>query len=99
MYEITKGQYAKTFGENKQLYQIIDIDGDSLRFRAFTATGDLHDEFQLQKRTDKPNLLIEKQISFLNLTIILKSAKGRLVLRSEKEPFEPEPYSDGGGIA
>ena len=60
MYEITKGQYAKTFGENKQLYQIIDIDGDSLRFRAFTATGDLYDEFQLQKRTDKPNLLIEK---------------------------------------
>ena len=60
MYEITKGQYAKTFGENKQLYQIIDIDGDSLRFRAFTATGVLHDEFQLQKRTDKPNLLIEK---------------------------------------
>ena len=60
MYEITKGQYAKTFGENKQLYQIIDIDGDNLRFRAFTATGDLHDEFQLQKRADKPNLLIEK---------------------------------------
>ena len=60
MYEITKGQYAKTFGENKQLYQIIDIDGDNLRFRAFTATGVLHDEFQLQKRADKPNLLIEK---------------------------------------
>jgi len=60
MYEITKGQYAKTFGENKQLYQIIDIDGDNLRFRAFTATGVLYDEFQLQKRADKPNLLIEK---------------------------------------
>ena len=31
---------------------------------------------------------------FLNL-----SAKGRLCLRSLKEPFEPEPYNDGGGIA
>jgi hypothetical protein len=60
LYEITKGKYAKTFAENTQLYQIIDIDGDNLRFRAFTATGDLYDEFLLQKRTDKPNLLIEK---------------------------------------
>jgi hypothetical protein len=60
LYEITKGKYAKTFAENTQLYQIIDIDGDNLRFRAFKATGDLYDEFILQKRTDKPNLLIEK---------------------------------------
>ena len=60
LYEITKGKYAKTFAENTQLYQIIDIEGDNLRFRAFTATGDLYDEFLLQKRTDKPNLLIEK---------------------------------------
>ena len=60
LYEITKGKYAKTFAENTQLYQIIDIDGDNLRFRAFTATGDLYDEFLLQKRTDEPNLLIEK---------------------------------------
>tara|TARA_B100000927_G_scaffold278228_1_gene260697 strand:- start:3345 stop:4901 length:1557 start_codon:yes stop_codon:yes gene_type:complete len=60
MYEITKGKYAKTFGENMQLYQIIDIDNDILRFRAFTATGDLHDEFLLKKITGKPNMLIEK---------------------------------------
>ncbi len=60
MYEITKGQYAKTFAENTQLYQIIDIDNDILRFRAFTATGELYDEFQLQKRAKMPNLLIEK---------------------------------------
>ena len=60
MYEITKGNYAKTFAENTQLYQIIDIDNDILRFRAFTATGELYDEFQLQKRAEMPNLLIEK---------------------------------------
>ena len=59
MYEITKGKYAKTFGEFKQLYQIIDIENNTLRFRAFTATGKLHDEFVLQKRDGKPNLLIE----------------------------------------
>ena len=59
MYEITKGKYAKTFGENKQLYQIIDIDNDTMRFRAFTATGEIHDEFILKKVPGKPNLLIE----------------------------------------
>ena len=59
MYEVTKGQYAKRFAENTQLYQIIDLDGDTLRFRAFTATGELYDEFKLRKREGKPNLLIE----------------------------------------
>ena len=60
LYEITKGKYAKTFAENTQLYQIIDIDGNNLRFRAFTATGKLFDEFQLQKKAGIPNQLIEK---------------------------------------
>ena len=59
LYEITKDKYAKTFIENKQLYQIIDIDGNELRFRSFDATGELHDEFILEKRAGKPNLLIE----------------------------------------
>ena len=38
MYEITKGRYAKKLGENTQLYQIIDINENNLRFRAYTAT-------------------------------------------------------------
>ena len=59
MYEVTKGQYAKRFAENTQLYQIIDLDGNTLRFRAFTATGELYDEFKLQKREGQPNQLIE----------------------------------------
>ena len=60
LYEITKDKYAKTFIENKQLYQIIDIEGKELRFRSFDATGELHDEFILRKRAGQPNLLIEK---------------------------------------
>ena len=59
MYEITKGPYAKKLGENTQLYQIIDVNSDILKFRAFTATGELYDEFILQKQMGKPNLLIE----------------------------------------
>ena len=60
LYEITKGKFAKKLGENTQLYQIIDIEKNNLRFRAFTATGELYDEFLLQKRSSKPNRLIEK---------------------------------------
>lgn len=59
MYEITKGDYAKRVAENTQLYQIIDIDDKNLRYRAFTATGELYDTFTLQKRSGQPNLLIE----------------------------------------
>ena len=47
-------------GENTQLYQIIDIKKNELRFRAYDATGDLYDEFLIQKQAGKPNLLIEK---------------------------------------
>ena len=59
MYKITKGNYAKKLGENTQLYQIIDIKENNLRFRAYDATGKLYDEFLIQKETGKPNLLIE----------------------------------------
>ena len=59
MYPITKGAYAKRVAENTQLYQIIDVDNNTLRYRAFEATGLLYDEFRLQKRTNLPNLLVE----------------------------------------
>lgn len=59
LYKVTKGKYAKRFAENTQLYQIINIEGNQLRFRAFTATGNLYDEFLLQKQPEQPNLLIE----------------------------------------
>ena len=49
----------KSLEKNTQLYQIIDINKDNLRFRAYTATGKLYDEFLLKKRKDQPNLLIE----------------------------------------
>ena len=59
MYEFTKGNYAKKILEDTQLYQIIKISGNDLRFQAFDATGNLYDEFKLKKRENKPNQLIE----------------------------------------
>jgi hypothetical protein len=60
IYKITKGNYAKKLGENTQLYQIIDIKENELRFRAYDATGELYDEFLIHKQVGKPNLLVEK---------------------------------------
>ncbi len=59
MYAVTKGAYAKRIAENTQLYQIIDVDDKLLRYRAYTATGELYDQFTLEKRDGRPNLLIE----------------------------------------
>jgi hypothetical protein len=36
--------------ENTQLFQVIHVDGDTLRFHAYTVTGELYDAFELVKR-------------------------------------------------
>lgn len=46
--------------EDTQLYQVITIDGDELRYTAKTATGVLYDGFTLKKREGKSNQLIEQ---------------------------------------
>jgi hypothetical protein len=42
-----------------QLYQIIDLKADALRYRAFKATGERYDEFMLRKGAGQANLLVE----------------------------------------
>ncbi|MGE3315898.1 MAG: metallophosphoesterase, partial [Planctomycetaceae bacterium] len=46
--------------EDTQLYQIISIDGSTLRYEARTATGELYDAFRLTKQPGKINELTEK---------------------------------------
>ncbi len=48
--------------EGVQLYQIISIDGDRLRFRAFNPTGALADAFDLIKRADGRSRLVEQPV-------------------------------------
>jgi hypothetical protein len=45
--------------EDTQLFQVITIDGDELRFEARTATNRLYDAFTLKKRPGRPNELLE----------------------------------------
>ena len=46
--------------EDTQLFQVITIDGDELRYVARTATSQLYDAFTLKKRDGQPNELIEQ---------------------------------------
>lgn len=60
MYPLNKQAWMKSSAENTQLYQVIHIDGDRLRYEAFTATGVSHDLFELRKQADGRNRLLER---------------------------------------
>jgi 3',5'-cyclic AMP phosphodiesterase CpdA len=48
--------------ENTQLFQVIDIDGEKLSYKSYTATGELYDAFELRKSPDgKPNQFTERR--------------------------------------
>jgi hypothetical protein len=44
-----------------QLYQVISIDGNTLSYKAFDATGELRDEFKLEKNKSGKNKLTDLQ--------------------------------------
>ncbi len=52
--------------EMTQLYQRIDVDGDRLVYRAFTATGRAYDGFDLVRGTDGTNRLTETGGPFID---------------------------------
>lgn len=45
--------------EATELYQIVDVDGNELKFRTYTASGKLYDGFNLSKGADGRNRLTE----------------------------------------
>lgn len=45
-------------GENVQLFQLININGDKLVYQAFTATGELYDTFELIKQENGRNKFV-----------------------------------------
>ncbi len=59
MYNHNRQDFMKRVAEDTQLYQIIHIDGNKLRFEARTAIGQLYDAFELNKRDGKINELVE----------------------------------------
>ncbi|HYH54995.1 MAG TPA: metallophosphoesterase, partial [Anseongella sp.] len=60
MYESERKDWMDNIAGNKQLYQLITIDGKRLSYEAYTSSGELYDAFDLVKRKGKPNKVINR---------------------------------------
>lgn len=60
MYKVEKQPWMRRAAENTQLYQVIEIDGDRLKYESRTAIGTLYDAFELIKKEGQPNEMIDK---------------------------------------
>ncbi|MGD9645193.1 MAG: fibronectin type III domain-containing protein [Pirellulales bacterium] len=60
MYNLERKPEMRRAAEDTQLYQIVSIDGDSLRYEARTATGELYDAFRLKKQPGQLNELVDE---------------------------------------
>ena len=59
MYELNRKDFMTRAAAGTQLYQIISIDGETLKFEARTAVGDVYDSFELKKRKGQINQFVE----------------------------------------
>ena len=59
MYELGRRDFMRRAAEDTQLYQVVHVDGDELRYEARTAVGRLYDAFTLRKRAGELNELNE----------------------------------------
>lgn len=48
-------------GNNKQLFQVISVDGNKLSYKSYTATGELFDAFDLFKNKNGINSFVERK--------------------------------------
>ena len=61
MYTVSEKSWMKRKAGNTQLFQIISIEGNTLHYDAYTATGDLYDAFDLVKQTNSSaNKLVDR---------------------------------------
>lgn len=68
MYEIKEDRWNRYEGiemergaENTQLYQVVRVGRDTMKYRSYTATGELYDAFDLIRRPGKdPNKMVER---------------------------------------
>lgn len=59
MYNLQPHEFMKRTAEDTQLYQIIHIDGPTLRYESRTAVGELYDAFVLEKQPGQINKITE----------------------------------------
>jgi hypothetical protein len=68
MYDIgddwtAKGGQRDRIAENTQLFQVITMEGNRLKFESFTAVGELYDAFELVKGENDLNQFIELRVN------------------------------------
>ncbi|MEM8528266.1 MAG: metallophosphoesterase family protein [Bacteroidota bacterium] len=56
MYDIGLEEWMQRAASNTQLYQLINIENNQLRYEAYTVTGELYDAFELEKQKNGRNL-------------------------------------------
>lgn len=60
MYDLGFGEWLERAASNTQLFQIISVNGNTLSYKAYTASGELYDGFDLEKQTDRTNKFVDK---------------------------------------
>jgi len=60
MYDLERQPWMARAAEDTQLYQLITVNGDRLRYEARTAVGEVYDAFELRKRRGLANELIDR---------------------------------------
>lgn len=60
MYDLERQPWMARAAEDTQLYQLISVNGDRLRYEARTAVGEVYDAFELRKRRGLANELIDQ---------------------------------------
>ena len=60
MYDVEPLPWMRRKARNTQLFQIVTVDGGTLRYEARTATGELYDAFDLVRRGDGTNRMRER---------------------------------------
>ncbi len=55
MYNLNFEDWLERVASNTQLYQLIHIDGNTLKYEAYTAIGEQYDAFELKKRKNGTN--------------------------------------------
>ncbi|MEM9859709.1 MAG: metallophosphoesterase family protein [Bacteroidota bacterium] len=59
MYDIGLEDWMQRAASNTQLYQLIKIEDNKLRYEAYTVTGELYDAFELEKQKNGRNLFVD----------------------------------------
>jgi len=60
MYPVGAVPWADRKAERTQLFQVLDVEGGKLSYRAYTAAGRLYDAFELHKRAGKANRIVNR---------------------------------------